>query len=285
MNNVIDTLEEAGIIIDKVVGDEIVCYCPWHEDKKASLYVNKDNLKVHCFNGCIKGNLNTLLSKIYGIPIWEVSTKIKRDDTPLWDRIHNIRTKNNKAEFPELSLDEFPLAVGNKYLYSRGFIDETIIDWGVRNVGETLIFPVVENKVVGYVKRSVREKDYKFFKGFMASNYFFGLDRFNGKSYIIIVEGILDCIWCHQCGVSNVISLMGCELTACRLKKLVLLPIINIYLCMDNDDEGRKAEKKIFKGLRKTGLIIQTIKLPEEVKDIQDVKDSNQVLKIFKNKV
>ena len=51
---VVEFLKDAGLNITRFYGDEIVAYCPWHDDNNASLAINVHN-GWHCFNGCGKG--------------------------------------------------------------------------------------------------------------------------------------------------------------------------------------------------------------------------------------
>jgi len=62
---IVEFLQDAGLNVTKHYGDEIVAYCPWHDDRNASLAINVNGKGWHCFNGCGKGrNLQSLLDKL-----------------------------------------------------------------------------------------------------------------------------------------------------------------------------------------------------------------------------
>ena len=64
------------------------------------------------------------------------------------------------------------------------------------------------------------------------------------KDYVIVVEGQIDCISCHEYGIHNVVAVCGSDLSRYQfylLKKMTN----NIYLLFDNDSAGERARKKI----------------------------------------
>ena len=67
MNSIAEFLQDVGVLVTKSYstanGNEIVAYCPWHDDSTASLAINTEN-GWHCFAGCGKGRtLESLLVK------------------------------------------------------------------------------------------------------------------------------------------------------------------------------------------------------------------------------
>jgi len=112
-------LEDAGLIFTKKHGDEVVAYCPWHDDRNASLAINIRTGKYHCFNGCIKGRdgLKRLLEKLdpdrnlYQILIDrfpELYIRKYIDATPI------------PVDVVKYDVTQLPLAVDNPYLITRG---------------------------------------------------------------------------------------------------------------------------------------------------------------------
>ena len=51
-------------------------------------------------------------------------------------------------------------------------------------------------------------------------------------------------------------------------------------ICLDNDSTGQRAMNKIFKELSNS-FIVSYITLPENVKDVQDVRNENQLYDII----
>ena len=49
-------LNRVGLKVGRVSKGEYSCYCPWHEDNNASLFINPSKGVYHCFGGCVKGS-------------------------------------------------------------------------------------------------------------------------------------------------------------------------------------------------------------------------------------
>jgi DNA primase len=48
MNSVAEFLQDIGFNVTRSYGNEVVAYCPWHEDSTASLAINPEN-GWHCW--------------------------------------------------------------------------------------------------------------------------------------------------------------------------------------------------------------------------------------------
>ena len=88
---------------------------------------------------------------------------------------------------------------------------------------------------------------------FNKSLYLFGLYQakkaIHKRGGVILVEGQIDCISCHGSGFQNTVALGGTNLSRYhfhRLKKAT----DNLYLLLDNDSAGKKAEKLSHHHLR-----------------------------------
>ncbi len=78
---------------------------------------------------------------------------------------------------------------------------------------------------------------------------------------VILVEGQIDCISCHERGIKNVIALGGSSLSKYQFN-LIRTLTSNVLLLLDNDQEGKRAEAKIIKRYS-NDAIIKKLNLPD----------------------
>lgn len=90
---------------------------------------------------------------------------------------------------------------------------------------------------------------------------------------IIIVEGHIDVIMCHQVGITNTIGCMGTALTTLHAKKIKHL-VDNVILCLDGDTAGSTATYKGINTLKEVGLNVKVVRL-------ENAKDPDEYIKKF----
>ncbi len=120
-------------------------------------------------------------------------------------------------------------------------------------------------------KNKLLEK-YKYSR-FSRSLYLYGL--FQAKSDIlkqgsvVLVEGQIDCITCHEYGINNAVSLGGVAFTKYQFD-ILRRYTDTFYLLLDNDAEGEKAQNKIIKKYSEHARI-EKVRLPGSYyKDIDE---------------
>jgi len=185
-----------------------------------------------------------------------------------------------------------------KHLTSLGFKIEDMILAGVAGkndngqaydfYGTRLLFPIFNGfgDVVAYSGRSVDENSirakYKntpqtpvFNKSeiLFAYNFVRDLKKQHMLDTIIIVEGHIDVISCHQIGITNTIGCMGTALTTLHAKKIKQL-VDNVILCLDGDNAGSMATYKAIDTLKEVGLNIKVVRLNK-------AKDPDEFIKKF----
>lgn len=99
------------------------------------------------------------------------------------------------------------------------------------------------------------------------------------NDYVIIVEGQIDCLTCHDFGIYNVVALGGTSFSRYQFN-LLRRYTKNIYLLLDNDDAGIRAAKKII-SRHKNEATIKALALPEE-KDVDIFLRKNPLTQFFK---
>ena len=154
--------------------------------------------------------------------------------------------------------------------------------------GTRLLFPIFNGfgDVVAYSGRAVDGKEdrakYKntpqtmvFNKSeiLFAYNFARDLKKEHMLDTLIIVEGHIDVIACHQAGITNTIGCMGTALTNLHAKKIKQL-VDNVILCLDADSAGAMATYKAIDTLKEVGLNIKVVRL-------QGAKDPDEFIKKY----
>lgn len=184
------------------------------------------------------------------------------------------------------------------HLKSLGFKNEEMVMAGVAGMndhnfpydfyGTRLLFPIFNGfgDVVAYSGRAVDEKEnrakYKntpqtmvFNKSeiLFAYNFARDLKKEHLLDTLIIVEGHIDVIACHQAGITNTIGCMGTALTQLHAKKIKQL-VDNVILCLDADNAGAMATYKAIDTLKEVGLNIKVVRL-------EGAKDPDEFIKKY----
>ncbi|MBR1988190.1 MAG: DNA primase [Clostridia bacterium] len=154
--------------------------------------------------------------------------------------------------------------------------------------GTRLLFPIANGfgDVVAYSGRAVGDNiertKYKntpqtcvFNKSeiLFAYNFVRDLKKERMLDEIIIVEGHIDVIMCHQAGFTNTIGCMGTALTTQHARKIKNL-VDNVILCLDGDNAGVNATYKAIDTLKEVGLNVKVVR-------ISGAKDPDEYLKKF----
>lgn len=194
------------------------------------------------------------------------------------------------------SLDYYGLI---NHLRNLGFSDKEMLDAGVAGKSENgkglydfyatrLMFPIMNGlgEIVGFSGRdltnSPQHAKYKntpqtlvFNKSQLIYGYNFLRDLKRNKMLdsIVLVEGQMDVIACHQVGVNSAIGVMGTALTANHARDLAYL-CKNIILCLDGDGAGENATYKAINILKDANMNVTVVRLTK-------AKDPDEYIKKF----
>lgn len=139
---------------------------------------------------------------------------------------------------------------------------------------DRLMFPIHNEvgDVIAFSGRQLRDdpKTGKYINSpetdiFKKSNVLFALDKAKKsilkEKTVIICEGQIDAIACHEGGVENVVAPLG---TACTAQHARILKRYakTAVLCYDGDNAGIKASERAFRELAPEGLSVKVVKLP-----------------------
>jgi len=100
--------------------------------------------------------------------------------------------------------------------------------------------------------------------------------------FVCITEGSLDTMWLNQQGFSSV-ALLGATISKRQVELANALPTQELVLCLDNDEAGRIGLNKAMTCLSQN-FMVSYIKIPKEFKDVQDVRDSEVLQSIIKER-
>ena len=114
------------------------------------------------------------------------------------------------------------------------------------------------------------------------SHVLFGQPYIQDCDYVCVTEGPLDAIWLNQLGFPAV-ALLGMSMSEKQRDLLLTLPTKEIILCLDNDSAGQIGKKKAIE-LLGNKIKVSYINIPEEYKDVQDIKSYDILSKVIKNK-
>ncbi|MCY4455395.1 MAG: DNA primase, partial [Chloroflexi bacterium] len=147
------------------------------------------------------------------------------------------------------------------HLTARGFRDQELVAAGLAIEGERglydrfrgrLIFPTrdVRGRMVGFGGRALgADQEPKYLNTprtplFDKSGTLYGLDRggieARREDRLIVVEGYMDVIACHQAGIENVAASMGTAITEAQMQ-LIKRFTPNVVLALDADNAGSEA--------------------------------------------
>jgi DNA primase len=168
------------------------------------------------------------------------------------------------------------------HLRKSGYKDEVIKDAGLAVSGskglydmfrERIIFPIrsVNGNVIAFGGRAMDNSMPKYINSpetpvFKKSETLYGLhtgkDAIRDKGFVIIVEGYMDVIICHQHGFQNVVAPLGTSLTSGHLQKLRKLTN-EALVVFDGDAAGTNAAKRSIPLLCQNNFKTKLLSLPE----------------------
>ena len=267
------------ISVFRIQGDEFICFCPLHEDSNPSLWVNLKKGGAICFAGCFEGSVVDLVSKIELLPKVIAWKRIVQNDIFDFSTLEKKRSIAGR-DYIEIANNGLVWSPGDytSYLLDRGFARSTIRVWDIQYSSQIrhIRIPVHnrEGKLMCYSFRTVDDIEPKYLHpGFQKGRgMLFGEHQFEieDKGVVNLVEGALDCVWMWQCGFRNTLAFLG--IPGNEQANRIFEFGNKFRLCLDNDDAGKKQAQKLIKTIQDKGGQAWSIKLPEEIKDVQDLE-------------
>lgn len=166
-----------------------------------------------------------------------------------------------------------------KYLKSKGFSDDIIIEAGLASFDEKhglsdkfwnrVMFPIqdINHHVIGFGGRVMSDAKPKYLNSpetpvFDKSRNLFGLNfaRTSRKDHFILCEGYMDVIAMHQAGFTQAVASLGTAFTSGQAS-LLHRYTDNVYLAYDSDGAGTTAALRAIGILRDVGMVGKVISL------------------------
>lgn len=268
-------------LIESVESNRTKIMCPFHGDKNPSMSVNFDEGFFYCF-GCgehgdaekfvkkiekQERDLNDLAAlKVYGSIIKgaadgvklvrDVQQEVARSSQKLlYDQAYDTYHGLKKVSW--MSSEEPEVVNAMEYMERRGFTPDTLSAAGAKvtyRKNYQLIFPMRDNGIFkGWVCRTMikeieERRKYLYNKGFSRATTLvgdYGPKKFKGvkSKYVIVVEGYMDRLKFIQCGIDNVVAILGWKMSSQQIQKLKDEGINVVVSALDNDEPGRKGTK------------------------------------------
>jgi DNA primase len=271
----------AQLRVAKSHGDEILVYCPWHDDQNASLAINPVKGMFHCFSGCVKGSggLLSLFEKLdeTGVVANKYLTMFAADISnfmPVLDFNHDAEIESDTG-YDVMSL---PLALQNEYLEGRGITEETVRRFDLRyhSSDDCIVIPIeMRGKSIGYIRRNISSNPkYLNSNSLPRDLLIYPFDLFQHKeSTVFVCEGPFDAIKAHQLGLRNTVCTLGGVISDNQCRLLGELGS-HIILVVDKDDSGIRITETNTKNLvGKYGFAVDYTTAPGQAKDFGEATD------------
>jgi DNA primase len=249
------TLPDLDIEVDKVVRDEAwaICPNPKHPERKASWSINLDTGSHNCFACGWGGNYIYLVENCLRLDTAKAEEWIrKRGGIGVARkklRGEQAWTKKKAREVEESDLALFDPRIPMTALKSRDIIQEAAEAYGVlwNPKQSSWIFPV-RDPYTGHL-RGWQEKSKTLMLNWPESmekaDTLFGYHLLGETAYV--EESPLDCLRLWTYSVEGAVSGYGVHISDLQMELLIDHPKVKrIVMCLDNDKAGRIKEREIW---------------------------------------
>ena len=286
-NSMIDwTQALLNLNIDVPVGsNEVSILFPFHDDTSESCSIIIDKVVWICFAGCGQGGLKSFIKEYKDWDYRQVNQYLVNYKDTQSTRLFIQPVVDEDKPLPEVNVP-FQLGTVPRWIFDRGFNKYSMKQW-LCGVSPTngLIIPVkdCDFRTVGWITRQEKQiPKYLYSRGLKKSHVLFGQPYIQDCDYVCVTEGPLDAIWLNQLGFPAV-ALLGMSMSEKQRDLLLTLPTKEVILCLDNDSAGQIGKKKAVE-LLGNKIKVSYINIPEEYKDVQDIKSYDILNKVIKNK-
>jgi len=260
-------VRELGLHVAKVVGDEVYCHCPAHEERTGkpdynpSFSINTETGLFHCFSCGFGGDFVSLVQYVCD---WDRSTAtgwVQR--LPGGGVARRVVSRSRRVRQNESFLSEAKLALftepPEEALRQRDLRREEAMHYGIRwNPHGGWILPIHDldtGNLVGWQEKT-RTSVYNYPRGVRTSQAIFGSHLYDGGP-LVIVESPLEGARIFGVGWPAC-ALFGSAVSEAQINWLRIHCEIAI-LFMDNDPAGWKATRKLVSALRSSPVRLRIV--------------------------
>jgi DNA primase len=276
-----EVLESLGVEIVKNGSDEIICYCPLHDNSDTpSFCINAHTGLWICFSGACgrKGSIYTLHSEVAGFPLGKLRPKALEDfDVEDLDPVDDEEVPLFSQETIDLLESWFPGSPGEEYLQGRGLEKETCYKYhiGYDPCREMITVPVYDehSRPVGLVGRSIEGKRFKNSVDLPRGKVLYNLNNAKRHSSVIVVESSLDVLRLDQAGFPNAVAMLGGSVSQAH-QRLLNQYFTKLFVFTDNpriDEAGGNLGIALARAFKRTTMFCSYPR--DNAKDPGDLTD------------
>lgn len=272
-------------------GTNLVCKCPFHNENSPSFKIKANEDFFKCFGCGESGDSFTFLMKYKNIGYIDA---VKEVANYYHIELEMEQPKQKKAYVkPTPKPYQLSQKAIDYFINHRGGISEkTLKDLKVTTINtwmpkakaevEAICFNYYRDNELVNIKYRAANKDFKLEKD--AELVFYNLDAIKGSKEICIVEGEVDVLSLHECGIKKVISVPnGATSGNSQLEYLencasIFTGVEQIILMTDNDEVGNSLQQELLKRFGYDRCF--RVEYPDGCKDANDI-----LVKFGKDKV
>ena len=202
------------------------------------------------------------------------------DSTSLLEHLDSTQPQGKVAVAPHVFQHDLELQVSNRtsqYILDRGFTVPTIKAWQFRYDPQipAIVIPMISltNEIYGVARREcvpgAQPRKYMYSPGARTDKHLFGANMHSRSGRVVLVEGILDCVWLHQCGITDAVALLGVQISTTQQRLLASLGS-SMVLALDSDSAGFEAARNLDEQLS-PWFNVRRVEVPDPYKDVQDM--------------
>lgn len=280
----IEVLEQLGVEVKRVTGDEIQCRCPdqihtrfkGRPSTRHSFYLNTDKQTWLCFTCGARGTLNQLVSELIPNPadLWHIQSFMITSGVR---RLSMDEAVYEKDVIPDITWASFAKFsnVPDRLLEGRRLTRDAVNLYGVRWDADKKcwIIPILsplgepkgwqEKKVGGY-------KNYP--TGVHKGTSLFGYERTADNETVVLVESPLDVVRFYS-ATNKTMCVASFGANVSDEQVTMLSKFKTIVLALDNDKAGYKEMKRLRNQSLLGDMHLMYFPYPENRKDIGELTD------------
>lgn len=257
-NDLVDVLEDVGVEVHKITGDEIQCRCPVHEKVKGreshrfTFYLNVDTGLWHCFTCGARGNLYQLISELTNDlgQLWNIQSHLITQGLRRLDPEEAKYDEDVKENLDWMSYAKFP-PLPERILKFRKLDPEVALRFGIRwdTDQKCTLTPIVSplGELRGYQqKKQGWVNNYP--TGIHKADTLFGIERAYAP-IAVLLESPMDVARFHSVygGMQySAVASFGANVSNEQLA-LLYHRFDGLVLALDNDEAGEKETKRLLK--------------------------------------
>lgn len=276
-------LEHIGLTVKRAIGVEVICLCPAHKDVSGKFSFNQNKLVGHCWVCDFRvASLDHLAEYMTGRPA-DQDVVVEAQAMGLAEAVKDLSQRKKEAVLDGGRVLEWKwkrlLPVPQQLLSFRRLTAEMVAWFDVRfdPTRHCWAIPIhtPNGRLMGWQERQ-KGGFSNYPAGMKKSGTLFGLHRYE-TDRLALVESPLDAVRMYQAGVPAVAS-FGAEVSNAQIE-LLARHCSEVYVALDNDEPGMKAQERVLHQLRKrTGAVPwrypQGVKDPGEYRSDQEIRDA-----------